>query len=1515
MPDAPGVAPYVPPAPGQAKIAQYRAAGMDDSAIADWRARKQQQWTAAGISADKQQAYWGETPKQAPLLDEVLAANQKRNDLANNVHVAENPLEAFAAGFNTSVTGLNAAIMARNVHMMRGQGELPIIGTKLAPDADVGQQVAAGAGQMLGDAPWMLAGLVATRGMGAGGQGGAANAFPEAMRQVLLQTLQTHPDMTADEVWGLITNGTVATAKAGVVGFGSGRAGEIVGGQATKLGLGKGIAQTANIFTMATSGAALAGALDGHIPTARDFTVAAILALGTHAGITGAGSFKPSDAGSRLISNMQTIYTRLGIRPQEVIQMAAGDPHLQQTLLQQDVTGDAIIHPLLRANAPPEPKPFGRKPPVAQPPVAGQPTPTPHLAAPPALPAEAGMMNFQRIMRAIEGGLSPSGAPRVSPAGAIGENQIMPATARQYGLTGTPQEIVQKLMDPTINREVQARITHDLYNRFHGDTEAMLAAYNAGPGRGAQLQRQGPGTRLEAVRAGGKTTYRSVPAERNEAFLPLETQRYLANARRVNGGPLAGGANAISGDYRATQPAAGGEVDGAGFVNPPKPPEEVAAEQAPLPNLAAGGSAGNAGSAGVNWSKVPTETLIDTVRQSIHDGSEQKDKASVSTVLTKWVSELEPLAQLDHVIIKEHGGDPKNQMNLQDWGRQVYGSQSVSDAMIRDGIVKWNFDAQGRPVREIVPDSASIFKGVKAATDAGGNIPDFEAFLAATRAARRAADGIKTPLNEGAAAALAADPAAKALYEKPMQTLRDAWHGVLDYAEQAGYMGKEQVQGLKDSDDIYVSFQRAERPGYRGVGRSFKAGASVKAMKGSEEGQIVRPLKGMMENVTKIVKNANRNMIAARVVDLVERGGALGIRMISRDPYATPELAEKAIGQYAENEFPFYRQGHLEKWSTDSADLALALKSADTPAQADFLTEAFTKLASGFRVGVTSPIDFAVRMTTIDQWIGFAVDPNHPFPYTTTIAGIADMLGGGKAALEWKANGGAAATASHMDANYIARDMHRLLVNTGASTRFMNAVQHPFEFAQLINERIENLDRIGYFMQTRGKVGDLKAATMSREYKLDWAEKGTGQLTNWIAKVTPFYRAGMLGARQISKGVVANPGEGVGAYVGKPVGVAFRAFLSVSMLAAGLYALNYWQDEYGGLPEARKWRNRSDFDRDTQFITPEIGGQRFKMPMPREIGVLFGGGVNRFLDFWARNDKHAFEGWASNFIDIAAPPVLPTAVRAPIEGATNHSFFTGHALVPGSLEGASPDMEYTANTTEVAKGLSRVLSDVNPNLTNWSPMVIENYVKNFGGGIGMAALHILDIPIRAFEGKDQKPFNVADVPFVQGLIARQPGMSARPIQEFYEAYHDMRQAQTDKSLAKKRSNADEMADAQAAPMLTVRLQGYAQTLSISAEIIQAITDAPVLPEKYRDTAMAGANTEGLTAQEKAISQKAGSGQAMTLDEKRQFIEATYSRMILVSRQGLAIADAARGRGKDPVATDTNTMPGPPPGGW
>lgn len=89
-------------------------------------------------------------------------------------------------------------------------------------------------------------------------------------------------------------------------------------------------------------------------------------------------------------------------------------------------------------------------------------------------------VNLVKAITATESGFNPRA---VSPAGAVGLMQIMPATARFLGLRDDgKQSVEEKLTDSSTNARLGVRYLQQLLRQFNGRLDLAVAAYNAGPG-------------------------------------------------------------------------------------------------------------------------------------------------------------------------------------------------------------------------------------------------------------------------------------------------------------------------------------------------------------------------------------------------------------------------------------------------------------------------------------------------------------------------------------------------------------------------------------------------------------------------------------------------------------------------------------------------------------------------------------------------------------------------------------------------------------------------------------------------------------------------------------------------------------------------------------------------------------------------------------------------------------------------------------------------------------------------
>ncbi len=120
-------------------------------------------------------------------------------------------------------------------------------------------------------------------------------------------------------------------------------------------------------------------------------------------------------------------------------------------------------------------------------------------------------------------------ADAVSPKGAIGLMQLMPDTARRFGVKGSRSEPVTELLRrPAINLRAGSRYLRHLLDRYQGDLTLALAAYNAGEGAVQRAGRQVPPYRETQ-------NYVRTVQQLYALLLPPESVQAAARQRRAPG--------------------------------------------------------------------------------------------------------------------------------------------------------------------------------------------------------------------------------------------------------------------------------------------------------------------------------------------------------------------------------------------------------------------------------------------------------------------------------------------------------------------------------------------------------------------------------------------------------------------------------------------------------------------------------------------------------------------------------------------------------------------------------------------------------------------------------------------------------------------------------------------------------------------------------------------------------------------------------------------------------------------
>ncbi len=269
--------------------------------------------------------------------------------------------------------------------------------------------------------------------------------------------------------------------------------------------------------------------------------------------------------------------------------------------------------------------------------------------------------------------------------------------------------------------------------------------------------------------------------------------------------------------------------------------------------------------------------------------------------------------------------------------------------------------------------------------------------------------------------------------------------------------------------------------------------------------------------------------------------------------------------------------------------------------------------------------------------------------------------------------------------------------------------------------------------------------------------------------------------------------------------------------------------------------------------------------------MIFGSGPERALDALVGKNPEAFDGFSKSVMQVLTPNFIPTAVQPVIEQWANRSSFTDRTLIPDYLEKQLPEYQYTPYTTELSKKLGQIISafpGVRDQATQpgapagpaaralTTPILIENYVRSWTGGLGIYAMNAADLGLRK-AGVLPDPITptptIADIPFIKAFAVRYPSATTQSIQHFYDDYAQNKRFFDTWMEKAKEGDVEAMGRIQEAggTRIFAQLDSIKETLSEHSKLIRDIYKNPNMPA----------------------------------DEKRQLIDSLYYNMIQIGRGG------------------------------
>jgi hypothetical protein len=290
----------------------------------------------------------------------------------------------------------------------------------------------------------------------------------------------------------------------------------------------------------------------------------------------------------------------------------------------------------------------------------------------------------------------------------------------------------------------------------------------------------------------------------------------------------------------------------------------------------------------------------------------------------------------------------------------------------------------------------------------------------------------------------------------------------------------------------------------------------------------------------------------------------------------------------------------------------------------------------------------------------------------------------------FKAVGGGHSSPISSDVNLLSQSKQAILPQKGIKPllgKGLGALEN-------LNNAVESAPRLAEFKRLAGNSYDSK---MKALYEANDVTVNFNKYGNWakeVDAVVPYFNAAIQGLDKQWR-VLASPGTPKA----EKITAAVKAFVGITIPTMLLYNVNHNDPNY---------QKVSNYVKDTNLLIPKGDGTFYKIPKPRELGVMFGSDVERVLRAWQDSDPKAFQDFATTIMDTFAPPVR--TVLAPFSDLRANKNFANAPIVPQDLQGLSPRYQYDSKTSGPAKTIG--------NLLNVSPKQIDYLTKSYGGILG-----------------------------------------------------------------------------------------------------------------------------------------------------------------------------------------------------
>ena len=816
---------------------------------------------------------------------------------------------------------------------------------------------------------------------------------------------------------------------------------------------------------------------------------------------------------------------------------------------------------------------------------------------------------------------------------------------------------------------------------------------------------------------------------------------------------------------------------------------------------------------GLDMSKVVTKFLTKVKFEK------PKDKAELKDLFTRlFIDRLHPLRRIVQRV--ENVKNTSGRLNIYEAFRVLVGMTNRAGAFITRGTLRArDLEVTGKSFNDILQPlrlnnlqgkiekgflgKENIVQGKKANEKTlKKQYAELASYLIARRVVEYSERGFESGFKLKEAKEVMKE--LKPKYDKIAKEIDVYQRQLLEYARDLGLIDKGAFNAMIEANKSYVPFARileamesGKETGYTKIVQNpFKRVQGGKAA-------LFDPIETIYSNTFRIVKLAERNNSLNKFFDFVEKNKKVfpDINKLSQRTELKVERSKleqildnpsevsnsgiinlnvftKEFMRSDSNTVQVFRNGKLETWEV-GRDLAQALAEF-TPSEMGVVTRVLGLPARTLRAGATTSPDFIFSNIARDTVLAPIFSKSGFIPGWNTLKGAyimaAAKTGFNKNAERlfklWEKSGGMQSTLMSLDRNIFDKPVYDQL--TGRTIR--NQIKNPLEILRTLSEIGENITRLGEFQLAYKKAGreGLKgreraerAGFETRDVTIDYAKMG--YYMKGLNQVSAFYNARVQGYVKIYEAFRDRPGR------------------AATAIAAGIVlpSLYFWYAN----KDSEIYRRQPKWVKDNYWVVVMDEGTEdarvYRIPKPFDLGVVFGTGTEQFLDYVASDHPESIKNGREFALDFIVNQMknlnpIPTILTPALETYMNKSFFTGNPIVPYYMESQllSP-YQYNPYTTETSKLISRSIMALfgdNPNYTA-SPLIIENWIRGWTGGLGNYLLMALDKAL-VTSGVIDDPIKPKDsltkIPGIRAFNLRDPSIQSEFITDFYTQYNQVK---------------------------------------------------------------------------------------------------------------------------------------------